>query len=177
VRGRGGGATCDGCEDDSLAGHAARKAEVAELYAAVGGDEDVLGLHVAMDDPVGVEVAQGGHKLRCNSLHLCLRQSRVVLEDLEKLPLRVFSDDAELGFRFEVVEQSDDVVVGEAAKNLHFLAELSDVFVALSMQRDELQRNRLGRELSAALALQNANERGLTLNTLPKEPSPICSKT
>ena len=76
-------------EDDRVRGHGPREAEVAQLDAAVGANEDVLRLHVAVDDAVRVQVVQGLDQLFGDLLHLRFRQRVVVLKDLEQLPLRV----------------------------------------------------------------------------------------
>ena len=47
-----GGSYLDGGEDNGLAGHGASKAKVAELHRAVRSDQNVLRLHVAVDDAV-----------------------------------------------------------------------------------------------------------------------------
>lgn len=49
----------DGREDERVVGHGPGEPEVAELHGAVGADEDVLRLHVAVDDAVRVEVVEG----------------------------------------------------------------------------------------------------------------------
>lgn len=53
-------------------GHAegAGEAEVADLEVAVGGDEEVLGFEVAVEDSVGVAVADAGEELMGEFLDL-----------------------------------------------------------------------------------------------------------
>lgn len=49
-------------------------------------NQDILRLHVAMDDAVGVQVVQRLHKLACHAAHHTLWQASIVLQDVEKLP-------------------------------------------------------------------------------------------
>ena len=59
------------------------------LHDAVRADQHVLGLHVAVDDAVRVEVVERLHELLGDVPHLRLGQLLVVLQDLEQLPVRV----------------------------------------------------------------------------------------
>ena len=52
----------------------------------VGADEDVLGLHVPVDDAVRMQIAQGLHQLPGNVLHFLLWQLPVILQHLKELP-------------------------------------------------------------------------------------------
>ena len=63
------GGPLDGCEDHGVAGHGPGKPKVAELDDAIGPDQDVLRLHVPVDDAVGVQIVQGPHQLLGNPLH------------------------------------------------------------------------------------------------------------
>ena len=76
----------DGGHNQRAAGHGARKAEVAQLHAAVRADEHVLRLHVAVDDAIAVQVVQRADQLLGYAAHLLLRQSLVVLQHLKQLP-------------------------------------------------------------------------------------------
>lgn len=73
----------DGGNNERAARHGARKAEVAQLDAAVRADEHVLRLHVAMDDAVAVQVVQRSHQLLCYASHLLLWKSLVILQHLK----------------------------------------------------------------------------------------------
>ena len=68
--------------------HRARKAKVAQLDRAARADEDVLRLHVAVDDAVCVQVAQRAHQLLGDVAHDGFRERGVVLQDLEQLAVR-----------------------------------------------------------------------------------------
>lgn len=81
------GRSLDAGQDDRVGGHRPREAEVAELDPAVGADQNVLRLHVAVNDAVGVEVVQGLDQLLGDFLHLRFWQGVVVLQDLEQLAL------------------------------------------------------------------------------------------
>ena len=76
----------DGGHNQRAAGHGARKAEVAQLHAAVRADEHILRLHVAVDDAIAVQVVQRADQLLGYAAHLLLRQSLVVLQHLKQLP-------------------------------------------------------------------------------------------
>ena len=51
-------------------------------------DENVLGLHVPVDDAVGVQVVKGLHQLAPHAAHHPLGQAPVVLQDVEQLACR-----------------------------------------------------------------------------------------
>ena len=48
-------------------------------------DEHVLGLHVAVDDAVAVEVVQRANQLHRYGPHLALREAAVILQHLKQL--------------------------------------------------------------------------------------------
>lgn len=58
------------------------------LDATTSAYEDVLWLHVAVYDAVGVQVVQRLHELACHAAHHALRQAPVVLQDVEQLACR-----------------------------------------------------------------------------------------
>jgi hypothetical protein len=62
--------TFDRGQHNGVDGHGAREAEVAELDPPVGPEQDVLGLDVAVDDPVRVQVVQRLHHLLRDPLDL-----------------------------------------------------------------------------------------------------------
>ena len=51
----------------------------------VGADQDVLGLHVPVDDAMHVQVAQCFHELPCYRAHFSLRQLPIVLKHFKQL--------------------------------------------------------------------------------------------
>ena len=51
-------------------------------------DQDVLRLHVAVDDAIGVQVVQRAHQLASHAAHHRLRQAAVVLQDVKQLTCR-----------------------------------------------------------------------------------------
>ena len=88
--------TLDGGEHDGVVGHGARKSEITQLHNSIGRDEDVLRLHVSMDDPVTVQVVQGIDQLLGNLADLLFTKVAIILKDLEELTLGKLSHDAEL---------------------------------------------------------------------------------
>ena len=141
----------DAGEHHGVAGHGPGEPKVAELDDASAADEDVLRLHVAVDDAVGVKVVEGSDELPGDGAHLILRQAFVVLQDLEELALRKLGDDAELGFGLERVHHGDDVVVPEPSQDLDLLSQRFDVLVRLAVLRDELHGDDLAGVLSPRL--------------------------
>jgi hypothetical protein len=67
------------------------------LHDAVRADQHVLGLHVAVDDAIRVEVVERLHELLGDVPHLRLGQLLVVLKDLEQLPVRVPGEEEQDG--------------------------------------------------------------------------------
>ena len=122
----------------------AGNAEVEEFDGAVGGDEDVAGLEVAVDDEVLVGVLDGGADLA---------QELEALGDAEALRGGVAGDgDAVHVLHHDVglprggdaaVEEGGDVLVGERGEDLAFVAEAADGEVALQAAAQELEGDAL----------------------------------
>ena len=55
------------------------------LERTVGANQDILRLHVSVDDPVSVQVAQRLHKLPCNCTHFGLWQLSIIFKHFKKL--------------------------------------------------------------------------------------------
>ena len=146
-----GGSYLDGGEDNGLAGHGASKAKVAELHRAVRSDQNVLRLHVAVDDAVGVEVVERSNELLADFRHAGFGELVVVLQNLEKLAMRELRDDDELGLRLEGVEHLDDVLVPQVPEDLDLLPQVLNILLRLPLLHDELERDDLPRVLSPAL--------------------------
>ena len=93
--------TLDGGEDDSVGRHRAGKAEIAKFDDAVRRNQNVLRLHVSVDDPMTVQVVEGLDKLLGNFADLRLAKVAVILKDFEELTLSELSDHAEFvrGFK------------------------------------------------------------------------------
>lgn len=69
----------DGCHHECAAGHGPRKAKVAQLHTAIGANEHILRLHVAVDDAVAVQVVQRAHQLLGYVAYLLLWEGLVIL--------------------------------------------------------------------------------------------------
>ncbi len=125
-----------------------RDPEVCDLDLALGGDDDVRGLHVAVDDPAAVRVVERLGDL-ADDLGDALERERRLLGDelLEVLPLDVLHRDergVRLGVLADVVHR-DDVRVGQDPRGLGFaeepLLELSLLDVVLAHGADRLERH------------------------------------
>ena len=73
------GCTFDGGENDCVGGHRASKSKVTKFDYSVCRDQDVLGLHVSMDDAVAVQVIQRMHQLLGNLAHFLLSEVAIVI--------------------------------------------------------------------------------------------------
>ena len=71
--------TFNGSEDYGVGRHGPRKPEITEFECSVGANQDVLRLHVAVNDPVRVQVVQGLDQLLGDHAHCVFRQGLVVL--------------------------------------------------------------------------------------------------
>lgn len=107
------------------------EAEIAEFDDSVGGDEDVLGFHIAVGYATGVQVVQGADELLGDLADLGLGEGLVVLDYIEELALAQFRDYHELGTRLEGVEQNDDVLVLELLEDLYLFAHTDNVLLLL----------------------------------------------
>ncbi len=76
----------DGGQHHRVAGHGPGKAKVTQLDHPIGPDQDILGLHVSVDDAVGMQVVQSPDQLLCHLLHHLLRQVSIILQDFKQLP-------------------------------------------------------------------------------------------
>lgn len=94
-------------------------AEVGDLDLAVDADEDVLGLDVAVDDVLAVQVAQRARHLRHVLRRLPLREPALAPQVLVQLPFRRELEDQEHPLAVvEVPEQLQDVRVPQVALDL-----------------------------------------------------------
>ena len=115
-------------------------AEVEEFDGAVGGDEDVAGLEVAVDDEVLVGVLDGGRDLAQE------REARAQGEAVgggvggDGDAVDVLHDEVRLAVGGDAaVEQGGDVPVVEVGEDLAFVAEAADGEVALVAAAEELE--------------------------------------
>ena len=74
----------DGGQHHCVAGHGTSKAEIAQLDNSICSNQNILRLHVAMDDAVGVEVMQCTHKLLCDALYCGFWQTLIILQYLKQ---------------------------------------------------------------------------------------------
>lgn len=75
----------DRCQHHCVAGHCPCKPKVTQLDYTVCTNENILGLHVTMNDTVRVQVVQSTHKLLGYALYSLFWQVLVVLKDLKQL--------------------------------------------------------------------------------------------
>ena len=75
----------DRCEHHSVGGHGTSKAKVTELDNPIGANQDVLWLHVSMNDTVCVQIMQGTNKLLGNTLHCRFWKALVIFQNLKQL--------------------------------------------------------------------------------------------
>lgn len=76
----------DRCEHHGVGGHGTSKAKVAQLDNAIGPNQDVLWLHVSVNDAICVQIVQGTHKLLGNTLHCCFWEALIIFQNLKQLP-------------------------------------------------------------------------------------------
>ncbi len=123
-----------------------RDAEVGDLHRAVGGDDDVRGLHVAVDDAAPVRVIEGLGGMG-DDLRDPVPRERLFLADqlLQVLSLDVLHGDEGGLVLLAHVVHGDDVRVVEGAGGLGFaeepLAELALLEVVLRGRADRLERD------------------------------------
>ena len=99
-------------------------AEVRDLHPPVATDQDVAGLHVAVDDPPGVGRLEGSRGLGGDPGGLARRQRPGASDDRgEVLALDDLHDDERAGLVLAVVVDRDDVRVVERRRVLRLLAE------------------------------------------------------
>ena len=117
-----------------------------------------------MDDPVRVQVMERCHELPGDRLYHLLRQARVDLKNLEKLPLRKLRHHAKIARRLKGVEHLDYVVVAQRFQDVDLLAQPLDVSLPLTGFGDELDRHRLEQRRPFR-----------AFQTWPNDPSPTTS--
>jgi hypothetical protein len=61
----------------------------------------------------------------------------IVLQDIKKLALCIFSHHTELSVCFESVEHQNNIFMVQLSKNTNFLTKIPDIFLTFSMLRDE----------------------------------------
>ena len=102
-----------------------RDAEVHQLHHSVGADHDVLRLHVAVEDAVGVRVREGAADLQDDHRPDLGERDRPVGDHLlEGLTVDELGDDVRLGVRLRgVVEDLEDVLVAKLRHRLRLALE------------------------------------------------------
>ena len=123
--------------------HLPREAEVAKLGGAFRGDEDVLGLDVAVDEAVLERVAETARDLPGDVERPFLRQpSRLVDLLEERLAGDVLHDEVIAAVGLAAVEGADDVLVGDLRGGARFLEEVLDIRpIFREVRRKELDRD------------------------------------
>ena len=89
------GSTLDRGQHNRVRRHGPGEAEIAKLDDAVCRDQNVLRLHVTMNDAVTVKIVERLDELLCDLAHFLLTQIAIVLQDLKQLTLSELCDDAE----------------------------------------------------------------------------------
>jgi hypothetical protein len=79
-----------------------------------------------------------------------MRGLAVVLKDLKQLPVRIFRNNAELSFGFEILYHLDDVGVRQVGQDADLLPQTLQVLLRLTMLWDELHGDCLGRAFAAS---------------------------
>src|SRR5581483_8704430 len=123
-----------------------REAEVGEPHLAAPGDEDVRGLHVAVDDAARVRRLERGRDGGEDAHRLDDREAPVLGEEVgERLPedeLHGEERDAERVVRLERSERADDAGVLDAREELALALEaLARVLRDPGAERQDLERD------------------------------------
>ena len=102
-----------------------RQAEIGDLGLAVGGDHDVGGLEVAMDDAGLVRRADAGQHV-AHDVHCLLDRQRLLEHGMQRFALDVFQH--QVGFRLEAADivDADDIAVLQLADRTRFLHQVVD---------------------------------------------------
>ena len=118
-------------------------AEVRDVRVAVGIDQDVRGLHVAMKHPLPVRIAQRARDLRKHTADDRDGQGATCLEDgLEGAALDVVHREEVNACRLADGEDADDVRVPQVGDGLGFLLEPAHhAFVRHQLRQDHLHRH------------------------------------
>src|SRR6185295_12572976 len=121
----------------------ARDAEVGDLGAPVGVDDDVVGLEVAVDDPAAVGEARGAQDLDGQVDGAVGVQRRLLLDDrLQRAPLEVLHRDVVGAVVLAAVVDGDDVLVLQAGGARRLAAEALDELAVLGEAPvEDLQRH------------------------------------
>ncbi len=129
-------------------GHRAGDAKVDELHRAVGRDQDIRGIDIAVHHVAfGVGVIEGPRDLDCDAERHTERETAVVSNGpLEKPPqvgaFDVFDHDVRALFEHSGAEDPGDVAVAECPSNPGFLGKhAQEVFVASQRWKDPLDHD------------------------------------
>ena len=115
-----------------------RYAEVGNLHLAIGGYEDVAGLHVAVDHTMAMRVTEGFRDIGCNCRRSRRRQWRLGADDRgQRLAVHVLHDDVISTVGFAPVKDRDDVRVRQVRGGLCLPPETLDERVVRRQLREE----------------------------------------
>ena len=132
-----------------------RDPEIEDLHFPVGGEEDVLGLDVAVNDPFGVQITERLRDLTGDVERAFVRQRRVRLDDAaERASVDVLHRDVHPALLARL-QHLDDVGVIELLPHLLLALEaLEEDDVALQLRVRDLER-----DLGAAVAVDRLEDR------------------
>ena len=103
-----------------------RNAEVTELYLTFGGDKNIGGFHVAMNDLGAMGLAQCGGEIARPLCDAGKRQTTVFKNGFQRFPLNIFHDEIRCAiFVCADIIKCNDVGVREAADDLGFADKMS----------------------------------------------------
>ena len=103
------GRTLDWGQHNSVSGHGTGKPKVTKLYNAVSRNQDILRLHISVNDAVTVKIVECVHKLLSYLANLGFWQVSVILKNFEEFTLCELCNNAEFVRCFERVQQQNDV--------------------------------------------------------------------
>jgi hypothetical protein len=148
-----------GSLDRRLGARQLGEAEVEDLDASVFHHEEVLGLEVAVDDPLGVRGAEASRDLRAVADRLADRKGTLAQPPAQRLALEQLTDQVRSAFvRADVVE-IEDVRVIQRAGRAGFLLE--------ALEPMGILRDLLGQDLDRNLATETAVSRSVDLTHPP----------
>ena len=114
-------------------------AEVAQASLTVFIEHHVRGLHVTMDNPLGMDVGERGRDLPAHVSDLIERERTPADPSCERRPLDQLEDDVEVVALLAGVEHRHEVRVGEPRQHLRFPLKATSVqrrSAAMNLDRD-----------------------------------------
>ena len=126
------------CKNNCIGGHRPCEPKITQFNYSICGNENVLWLHISMNNAVRVQIIKCVYQLLCNLSDFILWQISIVLKNFEQFSLSELCDHAEFMGCFEWVKQEYNILVIKAFENVDLLSQIIEFLFSFASITDGL---------------------------------------